>query len=302
MSNPRFRSSLISRWLYRTITATLWGILLGTNLTAFSAGPGPNGAVFNLPAFSPRTRERSAVPETEPLYPDLLVLPPHNLTLQSLPSKEGGPFLRFGNSIANVGQGPLELRADTGAVRDGFVVTQRVYNSLGKVALEQDIGQFVHHPPHDHWHMEDFVRYEIWSSSPAGLLSAKLVSSGKISYCMTDVRLGRKLPVAGEKAPYPLYVACDNQRQGLSVGWIDTYYFNYPGQTLDVGELTSGVYALRSVVDPDDQVRELEEGNNQAILYFRIDGLDITVLGSKADLSNPGPGFKVLPHPYLSLQ
>lgn len=222
--------------------------------------------------------------ELEVRYPDLVTLPPHDIRLEELPWRKGGPYLRFGNSILNQGEGPLELRAAIRALEDRILVYQRVYGAGGSAAHTLQVGRFVHHAAHDHWHMADFVRYEIWSLTPEGDLDRRLSSSGKISYCVMDVYQAEDHQAAGERPGGGIYLSCSNRRQGLSVGWIDTYHYWYDGQSLDVGDFPPGTYALRSVADPDDLVREMDEDNNEAVVYFRIDGLEITVFDSRSDL------------------
>lgn len=256
-------------------------VLLGT-LLGFSV-------IDSAASFGSELQHTAQGPK--PLIPDLTVLPPHDIQLEMLDWKTGGPYLRFGNSIANVGKGPLELRAHPESGEgEVFTVNQRVYTTSRELNLEFEIGQFIFHETHDHWHLDDFVRYEIWSATVWGSLKRRMLTSGKISYCMTDVRdASPELTLAGQVVEEPIYLSCKNRRQGLSVGWVDTYHFWYDGQYLDVGDLPSGLYALRSLVDPDDVVQELYENNNEAIVYIRIDGMELTVYDSRADLPKAEP-------------
>ncbi|MGB7875250.1 MAG: lysyl oxidase family protein, partial [Anaerolineales bacterium] len=79
-------------------------------------------------------------------------------------------------------------------------------------------------------------------------------------------------------ASYQSYTACDQNSQGISVGWIDTYRHHLEGQCIDITFLPDGVYALRSVVDPDKKLWERNYENNDAILYFELAGKSVNVI------------------------
>lgn len=233
---------------------------------------------------SPRDEEEGNPGDGDPLYPDLTVIRPHDVTVEMVDWKEGGPYLRFGNTILNIGTGPLELRLETDEAEEQYTVSQVVYNRQDKAVLNLKVGEFVYHAPHYHWHLEDFVRYEIWTATLDGTLDQRLLSSGKLSYCMSDTGKSQVQPASGTAPENPIYLTCGNKRQGLSEGWGDTYEYWYEGQSLDASRLAPGLYALQSVVDPDNIVQEMNENNNTSMVYFRIEGKEISVYETREEL------------------
>jgi hypothetical protein len=108
----------------------------------------------------------------------------------------------------------------------------------------------------------------------SGQLSELLISSDKIGYCLIDVSRATVPRTPGGEPVVPVippayrqYTHCEADLQGLSSGWTDTYRNHLPGQSLDITGLPDGLYALRSTVDPENRIREQDEGNNSTIIY-----------------------------------
>ena len=47
---------------------------------------------------------------------------------------------------------------------------------------------------------------------------------------------------------------------------------------MDITDLPDGVYALRSTVDPDQQLLEMDARNNAGITYFELSASDLEML------------------------
>jgi len=69
--------------------------------------------------------------------------------------------------------------------------------------------------------------------------------------------------------------------QGISMGWLDWYPSNLPGQSIDVTDFPAGEYRLSIVVDPEDRLRELDDSDNTSSLQIYMDPatLRLEVLG-----------------------
>jgi hypothetical protein len=213
----------------------------------------------------------------DPHYPDLQNLPPFKLRVK--PDRATGQkLLRFSITIANLGDGPLELRPQNDPSTGLTQAFQRVYthDAAGAWSLwaETPAGTFVFHPTHFHWHFEGFALYEIRDAT-----GAVIRSSTKISFCIADTTLvDPNLPHASA----PVYRSCQQSAiQGLSVGLGDTYELSVPGQSIDITGLPDGDYLLVSTADPDDHVLEVDDGNNVGSVAFRLTGKRVMVL--------PGP-------------
>ena len=214
------------------------------------------------------------------LLPDLLTLPPSGLVIE-IDSAGDRKLLRLTNSIYNHGPGPLELLGVSDESIGKTTVTQRIYAAGGSFE-EQLAGEFVFHPGHDHWHLENFARYELWSLTPGRDLDSLVAFTGKVSYCLRD-----NTP-AGDpsSAPVPVYTSCDGDLQGISTGWIDIYEFDLAGQVVDISSVPDGVYALRSIADPDNQLRELDDANNAAMVYIQISADQVRIIEDAGELDD----------------
>jgi hypothetical protein len=192
----------------------------------------------------------------------LQTLPPRDIIYQVIRPNEK-ELIRLTNTIANAGSGSLEIQG----IHEGerTTVIQRVMKADGSV-IEKVAGEFIFHPTHNHWHFEDFAHYEIWSLTPAGELDTLVASSGKVSFCLRD-----NAPMVGTNAvPGPVYSICDQGIQGISVGWTDIYEYDLPDQTIDITHVPVGLYALRSVSDPNNTLWESDDTNNDAIIHIEI--------------------------------
>ncbi len=232
------------------------------------------------------------------LYPNLKTLEPTDLRFGT--AKINGTrhkVLRFSNSVVNVGQGPVDLRGKTVNTSTGKKtrVFQRIYDSAGSYKTTKAVGLFAYHPAHHHMHFGDFAEYQIWTKRAYN----RWVNMGrddqerfeekgtKTTFCVLDYeRLRPGLPGSPSSE---VYGTCGETRQGLSVGWADTYESNLPGQFIDLGRggLPNGDYVLRSVADPKNRIYESPNRRlghwresrvkNAAVTFFKVRNGTITV-------------------------
>lgn len=256
-------------------------LLIATAASQIAAAPVPS-----LPA------------QQDLLLPDLETLPPYDLRL--IVQDEGRrKILRFSNSIWNRGPGILEMRGRRDLLRGTVAIRQVVFRPDGSF-IEEDRGELQFHPEHRHWHWLEFSRYEIWSVTPLGLLGRLLLASGKVGYCLRDderllaAPLGPPLLEDEQVRNRPFYHGCDWERQGISVGWRDTYDYNTGGQSLELSALPDGLYALKSTVDPGNLLQELDKANNTAVVFFGIYGNRLVVFGVTPPLHIDPGGYRKL--------
>jgi hypothetical protein len=217
------------------------------------------------------------------LYPDLKTLKPADLrfgteTINGTTHK----VLRFSNTVWNAGQGRLELQAET--VGASSKVYQRIYDDAGGYT-KVHVGDFVYHPSHNHFHVENFAEYELWTrvdydrwlSSGQGQAQRR---GTKTTFCLMDTYRVQALPGSPSSA---YYNQCGQALQGISVGWGDKYSNRLPEQWIDLGTesyyLLDGKYVLRSIADPKNQLYESGEGQqaNAGVTFFTVQGRKITV-------------------------
>lgn len=231
-------------------------------------------------AVAPVEAEPKFVDTTDPNdhLPDLVPLPPRDLKVERV---GGQVLLYFSTTYYNQGRGTMELRADpaTAGVKADIErdVLQRIYQADGK-HREKTVGNFLWHQEHLHYHYTDFISYDLEAVDAPGApdLSGNLVKS---TFCLRDVSRVF-LPELASTSDEATYKICGKELQGVSVGWGDTYYWNYPDQALDVTDLTSGTYKLTFVANPANRLEEVRYDNNTSSALFKIDmdNLKIEVL------------------------
>ena len=201
------------------------------------------------------------------LLPDLTVSSPRQIFVQQ--GADGVREIRFSTTVANRGEGPLVLRGDLDSDSLQFRATQLVERSDGSIR-EGNVGTFVYDDGHAHWHLPRFFVFELWQLDARGALSAVVASTGKMAFCLADSFPAFEPPP--NAAAEARFTSCETATQGISVGWEDIYTADLPGQELDIPGLPDGRYLIRSIVDPDDQLRETDEANNVDTIVVQLDG------------------------------
>src|SRR6476469_2508296 len=198
-----------------------------------------------------------------PLYPDLITTAPSGLYIEKGP--DGKYLLRFANTAVNMG-GRMEIAVGSGT-RDLY---QNVYDQYvgGNRVVHQKVGaDLIYHPQHNHFHFEDFAKYELLKRDSSGYYRATARTGSKTTFCILDtLRVGSDAPTRRQ------YDGCGATIQGLSAGWGDTYIASLIGQWIDLGArmLPDGRYAIRSTADPDNKLMELSDFNNIGVAYFTV--------------------------------
>jgi hypothetical protein len=207
------------------------------------------------------------------LLPDLVVRQPGELYIQE--GDDGVREIRFSTSVANLGEGPLEMLGVYEAATGKTLASQRVLHVDGSTT-EREIGRFLFHPDHEHWHFEDFTVFELWSVDRENRPEDLVATTGKLTFCLVDAYpVDDPLP---NGVAEPSLLECNSEVQGLSAGWEETYEADFPGQELDIPEVPDGTYAIRTVVDPDGRVSEMDTTNNESLALVEITGSEIVVL------------------------
>jgi hypothetical protein len=270
-------------WLSDWSSATAWAAPTSEGWPGITARPTSNPPGLSEPEEpnGPGTPEIPLPPvpgsdtDIQLQWPDLRTLPPSDFEIRGRPG--GRRVLRLANTVWNSGAGALELKGEFNRDTRQTLVAQRVSTNDGN-AYDHVVGMFVWHPGHDHWHVEDFAVYELWSLTAAGELERIVSRSSKLSYCLIDTdRVDPEHPGFDARRQY---YGCGRALQGLSVGWGDKYESSLDGQSLDISKLADGVYALVSRVNPDAKLLESNYANNTAIVYLNIIGQHAHVVRS----------------------
>lgn len=189
--------------------------------------------------------------------------------------------------MVNYGAGPFEVRGRRASSSVPFDVDQIIYNTDGGSRRRNTEAQMAYAGDgHNHYHVRRIMTYHLWSG--AGMFKDR-----KIGFCFFDTTPKRlSLPRAPQTRRY-FESGCGGRtatstRTGVSVGWGDTYPWNFAYQWIDITGLPGGTYTLRSTVDLYDYFDETSESNNCAYarISFRSTGSTVTVLGSGSTCIN----------------
>lgn len=247
------------------------------------------------------------------LFPDLISLKPRNPQFRTsaylfdvpVPSSPNGCYpeemaeqgarrcLRFDQTIANVGDGPFEVRyrLDGVASDSTRALVQRVYSSDGSVR-DRFADTYVFHPAHAHFHYVNFARSHLWKATPDGkrVGSRPIRSSRKNGFCMVDVEqlhFGKRGDAPRTYIPpgclAPTAVDPESGEvaaiSGISKGWADVYTWYLADQYIEVSGVPDGYYILQNVADQADTVKELDERNNSASALIKLCGDRAEIVG-----------------------
>jgi hypothetical protein len=236
------------------------------------------------------------------LYPNMRTLPPRELRFDrtDVSADSHGDLhnvLRFSNTVYNVGEGPVEIRATINQSLNppSGPAYQRIYDDQGgHVDVPLSGSTLYYHPVHVHYHFDHWGGYELWTRAAYDTWVASGETVGrpdlvgqKTTSCVEDEEFVTSILAAVWPSAYPP-AACMPDRNnvisnGLSSGWGDTYDYYRFEQWIDLGQgtLADGTYVLRSVSDPQNLVYEspskadnAREGSddNSAITVFTISG------------------------------
>jgi hypothetical protein len=203
--------------------------------------------------------------------PDLVPTEPFQIYINTAGGKKA---LRFSTTFFNQGKAALELYGHTDREKKITYATQYVYEQDGP-GLYRDIGQFIYHENHTHWHLDQYVFYQLWSLNGEGNTDKLLMTTDKMSFCIWDEDphdLNREN--AAKSRAYAR--TCNGRQQGMSVGWSDTYDASIEGQELDISGLSDGMYIFRTSLNPDKKILESDYGNNDIDVKIEIKGNTIT--------------------------
>lgn len=248
-------------------------------------------AIATLTASMALTTSAAAGPSL--LLPDLRMDVPDNLTVCGAPTtgtfqtencpaeSAGDAWLRFDSLLMNVGKGTFRLvarRAST--AEDHMHATQLIRRSdwsWARLPTDATLAWAQQEDGHPHWHTQGMERYQLLKLPSAFPGGAKV--GVKHGYCFFDGQWVRPdLPAARDLPLYSFYsCGIPGQSQdalslkvGLSVGWADSYPWNYAGQRIDISDVADGDYLLCLTADPLKQFKELKDGNNQSWARIRL--------------------------------
>jgi hypothetical protein len=217
-----------------------------------------------------------------PLYPDLRTPPPSRLYFEAPNGAHPGRWvIRFDNKVGNYG-GKLELEAIWNS--DGTkTIYQNVYDQLngGNLVSHTVVNSdFIYHPTHNHFHFAGFASYLLLKRDAKGAYRPTTKTGTKTSFCIID-----SVPVGLISSSFTKSdTTCNAHIQGLSAGYADVYTAELPEQWIDIGSapLVNGRYAILSISDPFNKIKETNEQNNAGERFFTVSNGVITLTSAPA--------------------
>jgi hypothetical protein len=229
--------------------------------------------------------------------PDLVMSAPSKFRLDRT-TIPGRVLLRATSSIDNHGRGPLEVRGRRIKAHK-WLVYQAIYDRKGHVHMFKTPAKLIYkYVPgqryghgtigvHSYWKFEHAAGFELWLMNQ-NRNALRLVRTGpKVDYCLRDLFRTFPSPRSPKSAVYPACNQNPNIKRdvlGTSVGWTDSYPYEYPEQWIDVTGLR-GRFAYLQIADPDKLLIESNHDNDISETY--IDLPSGRVLGHRVGVGHP---------------
>ena len=221
-------------------------------------------------SFLVRTSEaevQDLLPYIRPVQKDLL---DHDIVKDP---RTGHILLRFAGSVANFGDGKLEVIGKRTLIdpdNNMMPAYQRIYRT-DRTFYESRAGNLIYHPAHHHYHFESAVVYSLRDQNGV------IATSAKQSFCLADVE---KIDETLDSFSHiPIYNRCYHSpsakfvKMGVSPGWSDVYGKDLVGQSLDVTELMKlpkQTYVLEATTNPTGLLIEKNDNPQTASVEVEI--------------------------------
>jgi hypothetical protein len=141
----------------------------------------------------------------------------------------------------------------------------RVVHAVGTLRYQS-------HPPHLHWHFQEFEIYELRRAADHEIVGR----DRKSGFCLVD-RYGHTSVRVAHTGPPRFLGNCGagdpglrRVEQGSSPGYVDRYPAFFHGQDVDVTAIPAGVYVLVHRANPTRRVREVRYSNDTASVRLRL--------------------------------
>ena len=185
------------------------------------------------------------------LVPDLEMAPIFDLEVRTTAS--GHKKLRFGTTVYNVGDGPIEVRSrnPSGGVMQRVVQAIKRSDGTWHRILKPDAEVFYSGDGHDHYHVARFNRVTLTPLPGTPTSAERRVR--KIGFCLVDTHM---MPSPPPNTPaVRAYAGCGTKASasvtmGISVGWGDVYSADTRFQSIDVTGLPAGAYRICATANP----------------------------------------------------
>lgn len=218
--------------------------------------------------------------KAEPLeLPNLVPLPPYDVRIGPVDFRTFDPdpplALRFTAAVENRGDFALDLVAEPHAAEGRATARQCVSWASFACTEAREFGEYTWHGYqngyHLHWHMPEFIQYELRPLDAAGLPAGEPVAVVRRTWiCVRDSEPTNGTPVPGSNVWF--YTQCTDVRQGISPGWRFRIISGVQQQQIPLAGISDGRYALVVAADPDGKLWETDETDNSASVPIELSG------------------------------
>jgi lysyl oxidase len=239
------------------------------------AAAAPKTAPARARGLDPLPRARSLASPPAAALPDLVPLPSWLISAFH-DRRSGRDLLAFNATVWVGGTSPLDVegfRSDGSPVMTAYQYFWRNGHVVGR-ARAGTMG-FDGKPGHNHWHFEQFARYQLLDSA-----KNLAVRSHKVGFCIApsdpvDLLAPHAVwqpPALGFSdftcgSPTALWV-----REMMPVGWGDTYFQFAAGQAFDITSVPNGTYYIQVTANPGHVLYESNTRNDISLRKVILGG------------------------------
>jgi hypothetical protein len=232
-------------------------------------------AVKPLPSL-PHVRTLSSAPKNA--LPDLVALPSFGISTSNFKASKTKPaksFLNFGATVWVGGTSQLDVQG----FRKSGSPTMQAYQYFwrnGRIVGRVRAGTmgFDSEHGHDHWHFQQFARYQLLNAS-----KKVAVRSQKVGFCIAPTDgVDLLLPHATWQ---PSFLGFEGQcgspsalwvQEEMPIGWGYTYIQSLAGQSFNLAGLPNGTYYVEIIANPEHVLHEVTRSNDISLRKVIIGG------------------------------
>jgi Lysyl oxidase len=239
------------------------------------AAAAPKTAPGRARALAPLPRVPFLASPPAAALPDLVPLPSWGIGALH-DRRSGRDLLTFGATVWVGGNSPLDVegfRSNGSPVMKAYQYFWRNGHVVGR-ARAGTMG-FDSKPGHNHWHFEQFARYQLLDSA-----RNLAVRSHKVGFCIAPSDPVNLLaphavwqpPSIGFSdftcgSPTALWV-----QEMMPVGWGDTYFQDVAGQAFDITSVPNGTYYIEVIANPQHVLYESNTHNDVSLRKVILGG------------------------------
>jgi hypothetical protein len=194
-------------------------------------------------------------------------------------SQRGVKKIHFGTLVANLGDGPMEVRGHGRDHRNMLNPSQWIKQSDGSMRTVDlpEVNLFYSGDGHDHFHIQGFNFARLTPVNVPGRVKESERYLRKIGFCLFDVLQVDKADRPANSVRRSKYYDCGSRdsksvRMGISVGYQDDYRPFIARQSIVVQGMRPGTYELCVTTNSKRQFIEKPESfdNNSYRMLLRI--------------------------------